>query len=97
MAAGAALEGANFLTKAGGQTVQGFDVDINSSGYGDMGHMESSSSRDFGAMIGLGGIFGQGKLKAKLAKRNAQAKMAMNAANIANEQSFEQEARANSI
>ena len=97
MAAGAALEGANFLTKAGGQTVQGFDVDIQSSGYGDLGHMESSSSRDFGAMIGLGGIFGQGKLKEKLAKRNAQAKMAMNAANIANEQKFEQEARANSI
>lgn len=97
MAAGAALEGANFLTKAGGQTVQGFDVDINSSGYGDLGHMESSSSRDFGAMIGLGGIFGQGKLKEKLKKRNDQAKMAMNAANIANEQSFEQEARMNSV
>lgn len=97
MAAGVALEGANFLTKAGGQTVQGFDVDINSSGYGQMGHMESSSSRDFGAMIGLGGIFGQGRMQAKLAKRNAQAKMAMSAANIANEQSFEQEARANSI
>lgn len=97
MIAGAALEGANFLTKAGGQTVQGFDVDINSSGYGQMGHMESSSSRDFGAMIGLGGIFGQGRMKEKLAKRNAQAKMAMNAANIADEQSFEQEARANSI
>lgn len=94
--AGAALEGANFLTKAGGQTVQGFDVDINSSGYGDMGHMESSSSRDFGAMIGLGGL-NQGKMQAKLAKRNQQAMMAMNAANIANEQSFEQEARANSI
>lgn len=97
MIAGAALEGANFLTKAGGQTVQGFDVDINSSGYGDLGHMESSSSRDFGALIGLGGLFGQGKMKEKLAKRNVQAKMAMNAANIAEEQSFEQEARANSI
>jgi hypothetical protein len=58
MGAALALKGANFLTKAGGQTVQGFDVDINSSGYGDLGHMESSSSRDFGAMIGLGGIFG---------------------------------------
>jgi hypothetical protein len=96
IAAAAALEGANFLTKAGGQTVQGFDVDINSSGYGDMGHMESSSSRDFGAMIGLGGL-NQKKMQAKLAKRNQQALMAMNAANIANEQSFEQEARANSI
>lgn len=97
MGAALALKGANFLTKAGGQTVQGFDVDIDSSGYGDLGHMESSSSRDFGAMIGLGGIFGQGKLKEKLAKRNAQAKMAMDAANIANEQSFEQEARMNSV
>lgn len=90
MAAGAALEGINFLTKAGGQTVQGFDVDINSSGYGQMGHMESSSSRSF---LGLGNK----NLEAKLQKRNAQAQMAMNAANIANEQSFEQEARMNSI
>ena len=97
MAAGAALEGANFLTKAGGQTVQGFDVDINSSGYGQIGHMESSSSRDFGAMIGLGGVFGQKKLQRKLQKRNEQALMAMNAANIAEDQAFEQEARMNSI
>ena len=97
MAAGAALEGANFLTKAGGQTVEGFDVDINSSGYGQIGHMESSSSRDFGAMIGLGGIFGQKSLQRKLQKRNQQALMAMNAANIAEDQAFEQEARMNSI
>lgn len=101
IAAGAVLEGANFLTKAGGQTVQGFDVDINSSGYGDMGHMESSSSRDFSAALGpLGAIFtgvNKNKMQAKLAKRNQQALMAMNAANIAEEQSFEQEARMNSI
>ena len=101
MIAGAALEGANFLTKAGGQTVQGFDVDIASSGYGDMGHMESSSSRDFSAALGpLGAIFtgvNKNKIQAKLAKRNQQALMAMSAANIADEQSFEQEARANSI
>ena len=58
--------------------------------------MESSSSRDFGAMIGLGGL-NQKSMQRKLAKRNQQAQMAMNAANIANEQSFEQEARANSI
>lgn len=96
MIAGAALEGANFLTKAGGQTVQGFDVDINSSGYGEIGHMASSSSRDFGAMIGLGGL-NRGKMQAKLQKRNQQAMMAMNAANIAEEQTFEQEARMNSI
>ena len=97
MAAGAALEGANFLTKATGQTVQGFDVDINSSGYGQMGHMSSSSSRDFLGMIGLGGIFNKGKMDRKLAKRNEQMQMAMQAANVANEQKFEQEARANSI
>ncbi len=101
MAAGAALEGANFLTKAGGQTVQGFDVDINSSGYGQMGHMESSSSRDFSAALGpLGALFtglNKNKMQAKLNKRNEQAMMAMNAANIANEQSFEQEARMNSV
>jgi hypothetical protein len=97
MAAGAALEGVNFLTKATGQTVQGFDVDINSSGYGNIGHMESSASRDFLGAIGLGGIFNQDKMQAKLAKRNQQAQMAMNAANIADEQKFEQEARANSI
>jgi hypothetical protein len=76
MAAGAALEGANFLTKAGGQTVQGFDVDIASSGYGNLGHMESSSSRDFGAMIGLGGL-NAGKMQAKLARRNEKLKQAL--------------------
>ena len=101
MIAGAALEGANFLTKAGGQTVQGFDVDINSSGYGQMGHMESSSSRDFSAALGpLGALFtglNKNKMQAKLNKRNEQAMMAMNAANIANEQAFEQEARMNSV
>lgn len=90
MAAAAALEGANFLTKAGGQTVQGFDVDINSSGYGDMGHMESSSSR---SLFGIG----NGNVRQKLQKRNDQMRMAMDAANIANEQSFEQEARMNSV
>lgn len=96
MAAGAALEGVNFLTKAGGQTVQGFDVDINNSGYGNLGHMESSSSRDFGAMIGLGGL-NQAKMDKKLARRNEQAKMALKAAAISEDQSFEQEARTNSI
>lgn len=96
IAAGAALEGVNFLTKAGGQTVQGFDVDINNSSYGNLGHMESSSSRDFGAMIGLGGL-NSAKMDRKLAKRNEQARMAMKAASISEDQSFEQEARTNSI
>lgn len=101
MAAGAALEGANFLTKAGGQTVQGFDVDIDSSGYGQMGHMASKSTRNFGGALGpIGGIFSgkyNRKMEAQLAKRNQEALMAMNAANIANEQKFEQEARMNSV
>lgn len=97
MAVGAALEGANFLTKAGGQTVQGFDVDINNSGYGNLGHMESSSSRDWGAALGLGGLFGNKNIEAKLAKRNEQARMALTAAEISGDQSFEQEARMNSI
>ena len=45
MIAGAAIEGVNFLSKAGGQTVQGYDVDINNSGYGNLGHQASKSSR----------------------------------------------------
>lgn len=94
MAAGAALEGANFLTKAGGQTVEGFDVDINNAGYGNLGHMESSSSRDFGAMIGLGGLNTK-SMERKLAQRNEQAQMALTAAAISNDTSYEQEARSN--
>lgn len=96
MAAGAALEGANFLTKAGGQTVQGFDVNIDNSGYGNIGHMESSSSRDFGAMIGLGGL-NQAKMQRKLQDRNHQAQMALKAANVSDTTKFEQEARMNSV
>lgn len=96
MASGAALEAANFLTKAGGQTTEGFDVDIKSSGYGNIGHKESSSSRDFGAMIGLGGL-NQGKMDRKLAKRNEEAQMALKAANVADTIKFEQEARMNSV
>lgn len=45
MGAAVALKGINFLTKIGGRTVPGFDVDINSSGYGNLGHMDSYSSR----------------------------------------------------
>lgn len=96
MAAGAALEGMNFLTKAGGETVQGYDVNIENSGFGTLGHMESSSSRDFGAMIGLGGLF-RGNMEKKLAKRNEQARMALKAAEISEDVKFEQEARMNSV
>lgn len=97
MIAGAAIEGANFLTKAGGRTVQGYDVNIENSGYGTLGHMESSSSRDWGAMIGLGGLFNRGAMERKLAKRNEQARMAMKAAEISDDIKFEQEARMNAV
>lgn len=96
MAAGAALEGANFLTKAGGQTVQGYDVDIDSSGYGNLGHMESSSSRDFLTLVGLGGLKTK-SVQAKLARRNEQVRSALAAAQISEDQKFESEARMNSV
>lgn len=94
--AGAALETGNFLTKAGGQTVQGFDVDIKSSGYGNMGHKESSSSRDFGAILGLGGL-NAAATQRKLKQRNEEAQMALKASNVADTIKFEQEARMNSV
>lgn len=94
MAAGAALEGINFVTKAGGQTVQGYDVNIENSGYGNLGHQESSSSRSF--LFGLGDITGK-KMQAKLARRNEQARMALQAAEISEDVKFEQEARMNSV
>lgn len=97
MAAGAALEVANFATKATGQTVQGFDVDINNSGYGNIGHMESKSNRDFLGALGLGGLFGDKKIEDQLIDRNLQAQMALKAADISQDIQFEQEARMNSV
>lgn len=97
MAAGAALEGANFLTKATGQNVQGFDAQINSSGYSsNLGHMESKANRDFLGAIGLGGL-DRSKADKQLKKRNEQAMMALKAANVADTTKFEQEARMNSV
>lgn len=95
--AGMALEAGNFLTKATGETVEGFDVDINNSGYSsDLMHQESKSSRDFLSLIGLGGL-NQGKIQKQLADRNEKAMMALKAANISDEIEFEQEARMNSV
>ena len=88
IAVGAALEGANFLTKAGGQTVQGYDVDIDNSGYGNLGHMESSSSRSW---------VSHRRMQAKLARRNEQVRTALAAAQISEDQKFESEARMNSV
>lgn len=88
MAAGAALEVGNFITKAGGQTVEGFDVDINSSGYGDLGHQESQANR----------VWDSGKRLAKqLQTRNEQIQLSLKAQNIAEEQQFENEANVNSV
>lgn len=96
MAAGVGLKGVNFLTKAGGQTVEGYDVNIDNSGYGNLAHQDASSSRDFAAAIGLGG-FNLAKQDAKLARRNEKAQMALKAANISDNIKFEQEARMNSV
>lgn len=97
LAGAAALEVANFATKALGDTVQGFDVDIDSSGYSSsMGHMDSKSYRNFGALIGMP-FLNNKSMARKLQKRNEKARMALAAADIAEEQKYEQTARANSI
>ena len=95
MLAGASIEGANFLTKIGGNTVQGFNTNINSSGYGNLGNYSSRSFRDFGTFAGLGGL-NMNRMNQIMADRNQRAQMALNAANIANDIKFEQEARMNS-
>lgn len=94
--AGVALEGMNFATKAFGQTTEGFDVDISSGGYGNMGHMDSKSNRDFGAAIGLGGL-NVAKMDRQLQERNEAAQMALQAARISDDQKLEQEARMNTV
>lgn len=96
MAAGAGLEVINFATKATGQTVQGFDVNINNSGYGTMGHKESKSNRDFLSAIGLAGIDNRA-IERQLIERNTEAQMAMKASNISEDIKFEQEARMNQV
>lgn len=95
MLAGVGIEGANFLTKIGGNTVQGFNTNINSSGYGNLGNYSSRSFRDFGTFAGLGGL-NMNRMNQIMADRNQRAQMALNAANIANDIKFEQEARMNS-
>ena len=95
MLAGAGIEGANFLTKIGGNTVQGFNTNINSSGYGNLGNYSSKSFRDFGTFVTLGGL-NMNRMNQIMADRNQRAQMALNAANIANDIKFEQEARMNS-
>lgn len=89
IAAGAALEGLNFVTKAAGKNVQGYDVDINNSGYGNMGHMESEAGRIWDSWSGA--------TARKLRKRNEQARMALAAADISQDTAYEQEARSNSV
>ena len=82
------LETTNFATKAGGKNIPGHHVDIENSGYGNLGHQESEAGR----------IWDLGRTTdRKLAKRNEQARMALAAAEISGEQKFEQEARANSV
>lgn len=87
MAAAGGITAVNELTKIGGQSVPGFEVDISSSGYGDIGSMEESSSR---------GFFAATKQDEKrLDNRNEKAALALAAASVSDDQSFQQEARMN--
>ena len=58
--------------------------------------MESSSSRDFLTLVGLGGLKNK-SVQAKLARRNEQVRTALAAAQISEDQKFESEARMNSV
>lgn len=90
IAAGAAIEGINFLSKAGGTTTDGFDVDINNSGYGTLNHQDAQSNRNFFSINSK-------KIKNQLKKRNDQVMMALSAAELSNDMAFQQEARMNNI
>lgn len=87
MLAAGAITTVNELTKIGGQSVPGYQVDISSSGYGDIGSMEESSSRGF--------FVPTKQDKKKLNNRNEKAALALAAASISDDQSFQQEARMN--
>lgn len=88
--AGAAIEGVNFLSKAGGSTTEGFDVDINNSGYGTLNHQDAQSNRNFFSI-------NSSKIKNQLKKRNDQVMLALSAAELSNDMAFQQEARMNNI
>lgn len=90
IALGATIEGVNFLSKAGGTTTEGFDVDINNSGYGTLNHQDAQSNRNFFSI-------NSGKIKNQLKKRNDQVMMALSAAELSNDMAFQQEARMNNI
>ena len=90
IAAGAAIEGINFLSKAGGSTTEGFDVNINNSGYGTLNHQDAQSNRNFFSINSR-------KIKNQLKKRNDQIMMALSAAELSNDMAFQQEARMNNI
>lgn len=83
------LKTLNSASKYGGQNVQGYDVNINNSGYGTMGHMESEAGRVWDKWSGA--------TARKLAKRNEQARMALAAMDISEDTKYEQEARTNSV
>lgn len=97
-----ALKGLNFISKAGGQTVQGFDVGGIGSGYdSNMGHMESKSNRAWGSFLpGIGGLTQLAtnkKIQKQLTERNEQAQMALMASNITASQREEQDAKSHSV
>lgn len=76
-------------TKMFGQTVSGFDVKVDNSGYAQsMMSQESKSNRAW---------VGKKKIDQQLNARNAKLQMALNAQDISEDIKFEQTARANSI
>ena len=98
MAAGAIIEGVNFIDKAGGQTTPGFEVNIDNSGYSsNMTHMESKSNRSGAFNPIKSWIQGSRGLRKQLEDRNNKVRMALDAAEISEDQKFEQEARMNSV
>lgn len=82
-----AIKGVNFLDKSLGKTIPGFDVNIPNDGFGGVQAQDENSLR----------ASQLGNLNQKLDRRNQQAEMALAAANISSEQSFQQEARMNSV
>lgn len=82
------VEGLNFADKAVGKTVQGYEVGNAGSGFGGIEtHQDSLSYR--GTQTG--------KMRRNLARRQEQVNMALAASSISAEETFQLQARANSV
>lgn len=83
-----AIKGANFIDKAAGKTVTGFETNIDSSGFGGINSSMGDSSYRGTQTRRMERMFG---------RRNQQAEMALAASGLSKDFSFQQEARLNSI